>query len=105
MKTVSIRKASRSLGQYASELKDDIVVVTKGRRPVAALVPLKNVDRESLALSSSPEFLEIIRRSRAEIASGKALSLAEVKALVLGMQPRNTRVRRATSRRRGRAAS
>ena len=38
------------LAQYASEVKDEIVVVTKGRRAVAALVPLKNVDRESLAL-------------------------------------------------------
>jgi len=38
------------LAQYASELKDEIVVVTKGRRAVAVLVPLKNVDREPLAL-------------------------------------------------------
>ena len=42
------------LAQYASELKDEIVVVTKGRRAVAALVPLKNVDRESLALRPPP---------------------------------------------------
>ena len=104
MKTVSIRKASRSLGQYASELEDDIVVVTRGKRPVAALVPLKNIDRESLALSSSPEFLKIINRSRAEIDSGKTLSLAEVKAL-FPEQRRNRRVRRLASRPRGRAAS
>jgi antitoxin (DNA-binding transcriptional repressor) of toxin-antitoxin stability system len=59
MKKISLSKASRSLAQYASELNDEVIVVTKGRAPVAALVPLKNVDRESLALSTHPEFMRI----------------------------------------------
>jgi len=56
MRKLSLAQASQSLAKYAAELKNDIVVVTKGRRAVAALVPLKNVDRESLALSTHPEF-------------------------------------------------
>jgi hypothetical protein len=83
MKKLSVGQASRSLGEYASELNDDIVVVTKGARAVAALVPLRNVDRESLALSAHPEFLKLIRRARAEIAAGKSLSLAAVRRRVL----------------------
>ena len=83
MKKLSVGQASRSLGEYASELDDEIVVVTKGSRAVAALVPLNNVDRESLALSAHPEFLDLIERARAEIAEGKSLSLAEVRRRVL----------------------
>ncbi len=88
MRSVSIRKAYRPLGEYASELKGDIVVVTKGRKAVAALVPLKNVDPESLALSTDPDFIELIARARKEFASGKTLSLAEVKSRVLGGRSR-----------------
>jgi antitoxin (DNA-binding transcriptional repressor) of toxin-antitoxin stability system len=53
MKTVPIQQASKPLGEYASELKDGIVVVTKNGRAVAALVPLKHVDKESIALNCS----------------------------------------------------
>jgi hypothetical protein len=71
------------------------VVVTKGRRAVAALVPLKNVDPETLALSAHPEFLALVRKARSEIAAGRVLSLAEMRARVLtskkasnrGLQP------------------
>jgi hypothetical protein len=55
------------LAKYAAGLKNDIVVVTKGRRALAALVPLENVDRESLALSAHPEFLGLVKKARAEI--------------------------------------
>ena len=61
MKTIKLASASRSFAEYAKELDDQIVVVTDRNKPVAAVVPLKNVDRESLALSSHPEFLEIMR--------------------------------------------
>lgn len=83
MKRLSVGRASRSLGEYASELNGDIVIVTKGARAVAALVPLRNVDRESLALSAHPEFLTLIESARAEIAAGKSLSLAAVRPRVL----------------------
>src|SRR5438128_883903 len=81
MRTVKLSTASRSLAEYADELDDDILVLTTARnRPIAAIVPLKNVDRESLALSSHPEFLQLIERSRREFAAGKTLSLAQMRA-------------------------
>lgn len=57
MKKVTLTKASRPLAQYATELADEILVVMDGNRPLAGLVPLKNIDRESLALSTHPEFM------------------------------------------------
>jgi antitoxin (DNA-binding transcriptional repressor) of toxin-antitoxin stability system len=83
MKKLSLAQASRSLAKYAAELKNDIVVVTKGRRAVAALVPLKNVDRESLALSTHPEFLALVKKARAEIAASRTVSLEEMRGRVL----------------------
>lgn len=56
MKTVEISTASRSLAEYANELGDDFVVLTSNSKPVAAIVSLKNVDPESLALSTNAEF-------------------------------------------------
>jgi antitoxin (DNA-binding transcriptional repressor) of toxin-antitoxin stability system len=81
MKTIPISKAVRPLADYAAELGDDVVVVTQGNKPVAAVVSLKNVDRESLVLSAHPEFLKIINRSRRAIAQGKTFSLAEMKEM------------------------
>jgi len=52
VKTVKLASASRSLAEYAKELDEEIMVVTERNKPIAAVVPLKHVDRESLALSS-----------------------------------------------------
>jgi antitoxin (DNA-binding transcriptional repressor) of toxin-antitoxin stability system len=78
MKTLALSTASRSLAEYASELDDEVVVLTKRNRPFAAIVPLRNVDRESLALSTHPGFLALIERSRRQVAAGKTLSFAEM---------------------------
>ena len=100
MKKVPVGRALESLAKYAEELDDEIVVVTKGRRPLAALVPLKHLDRESLALSSSPAFLRIVERARREITTGKSLSLDEMRAKVSpkASKPRLQRTARARRR-------
>jgi hypothetical protein len=56
-----------------------LLVLTERNRPVAAVVPLKRIDRESLALSSHPEFLALIGRSRAQFRRGETLTLEEMK--------------------------
>ena len=79
MKTLELRKASKALADYAANLGSESIVVTSNRKPVAALVSLKDVDRESLSLSLDPAFLRIIRRARAEVRRGDVYSLEEVK--------------------------
>jgi len=83
MKAIEISEALGSLSDYAKELGEEIIVVTSNRKPIAALVSLKKVDRESLALSTNPEFMEIIQAARTEFQSGKKLSLEEMKKEVL----------------------
>ena len=101
MKRITIGQATRSLAHYAAELDDEIVVVTRRNRPVAALVPLRNVDRESLTLSSHPEFLKLVQRARHEIAAGRTLSLQEMRDRVLPRRPPSRRLQPAAPRRRG----
>lgn len=63
----------------AAETADtETLVFTVKRRPVAALISLRNVDRESLALSTNPQFLDLIERARKEIRAGKTASLESV---------------------------
>ena len=83
MKTIEISTATKPLSEYAGELGDEVIVLTSHQKPVAAIVSLKNVDKESLSLSMNPEFLDIIEQARKEFKSGKKLSLEEVKREVL----------------------
>jgi antitoxin (DNA-binding transcriptional repressor) of toxin-antitoxin stability system len=103
MKTLALSTASRSLAEYASELDDEVVLLIKRNRPIAAIVPLRNVDRETLALSTHPGFLALIERSRREVAAGKTLSLAEMRAALTKPEPTpSTRPRGRTRRSRRR---
>jgi len=79
MKTIDLATASKPISAYADELGDEPIILTVGDRPVAALVPLKNVDRESLALSTSPEFLRLMQAARKEVEKGDVVSLEEMK--------------------------
>ena len=71
-----------TLAEYANDLGDEAIVLTTANEPVAALVSLKGVDKESLALSTCPEFLEIIAEARRELRRGETLSLEEMKGAV-----------------------
>ena len=83
MRTLELRKASKTLADYAANLGGESIVVTSNKKPVAALVSLRNVDRESLSLSLDPAFLRIIRRARAEVRRGDVYSLEQVKREML----------------------
>jgi PHD/YefM family antitoxin component YafN of YafNO toxin-antitoxin module len=86
MKRINISEASKSLADYALELDEEMVVITSEGNPIAAMIPLRNaenVDQESLSLSASRAFLDIIEGARAEIKAGKVLSLDEMKRAVL----------------------
>ena len=94
MKSIDLASARRPLADYAADLGDEILVLTKGDRAVAVIVPLRNVDRESLALSQHPEFLRIIARSRAELATGRKLTLDQMKRAVSPERTSRKRTRR-----------
>jgi antitoxin (DNA-binding transcriptional repressor) of toxin-antitoxin stability system len=99
VKTIKLSAASRTLAEYADELSDEIVLVTERNKAVAALVPLRGIDRESIALSGHPGFLKIIERSRAQFERGETMTIAEMKtALAVGRSP-NERLQPSKARR------
>jgi PHD/YefM family antitoxin component YafN of YafNO toxin-antitoxin module len=83
MRTIELSTATGSLAEYAHDLDDEVVVLTENSEPVAAIVSLKHVDSESLALSTNPELLAIIEQARQEIAAGQSMSLDEMRRAVL----------------------
>ncbi|OCR00398.1 hypothetical protein BCD67_12860 [Oscillatoriales cyanobacterium USR001] len=83
MKTIELSTASQPLSAYAEELTGETVILTLNGKAIAAVVSLKEGDRESLSLSMNPEFAEIIEKAREEFKVGKKLSLEEMKREVL----------------------
>jgi hypothetical protein len=75
MKAMKLPKEFQPFLNVAEAAEEEALVFTKEKRPVAALVSLRKVDRESLALSTNPQFLKIIESARKEVRSGKTISL------------------------------
>jgi antitoxin (DNA-binding transcriptional repressor) of toxin-antitoxin stability system len=87
MKTIEITNENDALTQYTDGLeKGDVVVLTKNDEPVAALVSLEDIDTDSLSLSTNPDFLRIIERSRQSFNEGRTLSADEMRAAVAKME-------------------
>jgi hypothetical protein len=100
MKTVELQKASKSLANYTTELNSGNLLITSDGEPVAALVSVRGMDRESIALSVSPEFAEIILHARSEIEKGDVFSLKAVKEELLeGSASASSHRRRSVSKR------
>jgi antitoxin (DNA-binding transcriptional repressor) of toxin-antitoxin stability system len=92
VRKLELSAAVRPLADYVADLRDEAVLLTEGNRAVAAIVPLKNVDRESLALSQHPEFLALIAQSRADFTAGRTLSLGLMKRRVLAKRSPSKRI-------------
>ncbi len=79
MKTLELAKATAPLGEYARNVKKEPVVLTSNGKPVAALVAIENADLETVALSTHPEFIALIERSRARQKAEGGLSSQEMR--------------------------
>ena len=75
MKSMKLPKEIESFLDVAETAGEETLVFTRKKRPVAALVSLRRVDRESLALSTNPQFLRIIETARKEVRAGRTISL------------------------------
>jgi antitoxin (DNA-binding transcriptional repressor) of toxin-antitoxin stability system len=79
MKTLEVAQATASLAEYARDVKAEPVILTVDGKPVAALVAIENADAETTALSTNPEFLALIERSRTHQASKGGISGTEMR--------------------------
>jgi hypothetical protein len=99
MKAMKLPKEIQTFLDVAEAAEEETLVFTKKKRPVAALVSLRKVDRESLALSTNPQFSKIIESARKEIRAGKAISL-EALQKKYGLRAPNKRMERTRKTRR-----
>ncbi len=99
MKAMKLPKELQSFLEVAETTEEETLVFTEKKRPVAALVSLRKVDRESLALSTNPEFLRIIETARKEIRAGKTTSLEALERKI-GVALPNKRMERTRKTRR-----
>jgi prevent-host-death family protein len=74
MQYIEMSDATAPVSDYARDAADEPVVLTKNGKPVAAVISLKGIDRESLSLSQNVKFLSILKRSSARHAAEGGIS-------------------------------
>ena len=79
MRKLELVEATGPLAEYARELDKEPVIITDGGKPVAALMSIDNADTETVTLSTDPQFIELIERSRARQEKEGGLSAVEMR--------------------------
>jgi prevent-host-death family protein len=79
MKKIELAKASGPLSEYAEKARRDPVIIIKRGKPFAAVVPIRNADEETVALSTNRKFLKIINRSRSRAKKEGTISASELR--------------------------
>ena len=79
MKTIEMTQATGSLAEYAKQVGQTPIIVTVKGRPTAALVAIENADVETVALSTNPQFIALIERSRSRQKAEGGISSAEMR--------------------------
>ena len=87
MKVLERAKATAPLAEYARGVKKGPVILTVGKKPVAALVSIENADLETVSLSTHPKFLALIERSRARHKCEGGIPSSEMRRR-LGIKPK-----------------
>ena len=83
MKTIEIGEASNPLSDYVKGVQTEPLIITDNGTPTAVILPLVNSDWESVSLSTNPEFIAFIERSRARMAAEGGISAEEMRRRVL----------------------
>ena len=78
MKSVELKNANAALREYAADLSQGPVVLTRGGKAVAVLVRIRQADLESFLAAESPIFKRIVERSRASYRRSGGLTRAQM---------------------------
>jgi antitoxin (DNA-binding transcriptional repressor) of toxin-antitoxin stability system len=79
MKTLEVAQATAPLADYARDMNNEPLILTMDGTPVAALIPLENADIETVTLSTHPQFLALIERSRTRQKTEGGISSEEMR--------------------------
>jgi hypothetical protein len=90
MTTIDLSDTSDSVSRFLRLAKDHAIVVTRGGKPFAAVMPLNDADWERIAVATDPRFRAIMARSARRYRKEGGLSAAEVRRQ-LGIAPKAKR--------------
>jgi prevent-host-death family protein len=79
MKTLEMAQATAPLAEYVRDVTREPVIVTVHGKPIAALVSVENADLETITLSTHPQFIALIERSRARQKAEGGISSEEMR--------------------------
>jgi prevent-host-death family protein len=79
MRTLEMAKATAPLAEYARDVVKEPVILTVRGKPIAALVSVENADLETITLSTHPQFIALIERSRARQKAEGGISSEEMR--------------------------
>jgi PHD/YefM family antitoxin component YafN of YafNO toxin-antitoxin module len=79
MKVVEKGSATATLAAYMEDVGNEPLVVTDQGKPVAILMPIDNADLETVALSTSRQFIDLVERSRARVRAEGGISSEEIR--------------------------
>ncbi len=84
MKTMTVFEARNHFARTLEAAKEDVIIVTRNGRPVAAIQAIDDDDIEDLLLERSERFWEMIARAR----RGKPIAIEALRKQVQGGQVR-----------------
>jgi antitoxin (DNA-binding transcriptional repressor) of toxin-antitoxin stability system len=79
VRKVELHEATDSLAEYVRRIEEEPVIIVHKGVALAALIPLDNVDYETVQLSTNPKFIELLERSRARFRKEGGISSAEMR--------------------------
>jgi|ERR1700736_1881738 prevent-host-death family protein len=100
MKTMTVFEARNHFARTLEAAKEDIIIVTRNGRPVAAIQGIDDDDIEDLLLERSERFWAMIARAR----RGKPIAIETLRKEVTGRGPFHVQTTSSRSRRKKRAA-
>ena len=87
MKTMTVFEARNHFARTLEAAKEDVIIVTRNGRPVAAIQAIDDDDIEDLLLERSERFWEMIARAR----RGKPIAVETLRREVEGRRTVRTR--------------
>ena len=79
MKTIALKDAAELLVENVQRMEGEPVTIVHKGVPLAVLVPAGNDDYESVQMSTNPQFIELLERSRKSIKEGGGFSTEEMR--------------------------
>jgi hypothetical protein len=81
MKKIELTEATKPLAEYVKEMDGMSIMIMYKGVALAALVPMENADYESVTLSTDPEFIAILERSRKSLREEGGIPAEEVRKM------------------------